>query len=789
MVKKNSDITVTVIWYLFITAVIGIAFYTVMSFSKPYLKSGYMDEGQCIKWSDDWQYSDSSGDSRRVDMPTELSKPDVDTVYLTKQLPDTIRPGWYMAVYSSFQKVKVYIDGRLVDDYEGNESLLASPLPANEFRFISIGPADSGKVVRIEIETYLKNYKGSLNSVSLGDKSLIMYRALSGQRFTLISGMIIMMLGLILLVMRMTAAGKGRDGNVFVYIGTTMLLLGAWFAIQACVSQVIFDDLAASHFIELSTILMLPFPLYRYVDISEKRRFSKITDILCAVDLVAVIFTYVYCLVFRHDMMEILYITHVMIILSVIFTSATFCWTIFNDKKLFHELRWIEIAFLCLCIGAIVEVLQFYYKPAAETGVSLAISAIAYCSCTFIWAIGSGRTEIVRKDSAVRQARTKTLFLANMSHEIRTPINAILGMDALIIKESRQPQVVNYAKDLQESGRHLLTLINNILDFSRIESGKMMILAEKYDVADLISRTESFAEEYRKRDGVEFVMTNSSDIPASLVGDEEKIIQIVRNLLENSFNYTETGKVELIWNAEKSIGSAVFLEVTVRDTGNGISDEYMEHLFDPFHHVQKSEGAGLGLAIVRRLVELMRGSITVNSERGKGTVFMISVPQTAATDEVVGSSEIGAAPASRLYTAPKARILIADDEPMNLKVITGMLRDTRIFVDTVSSGEAVLDKICQGRYHVIFLDYLMPGMDGIETIRRMKKITEEEGNLNAETPVIMMSADDSTESREMFAGNGFDGYLGKPVALDEILIMIRKYLPDDIVREKSKGGH
>jgi hypothetical protein len=158
MVKKNSDITVTVIWYLFITAVIGIAFYTVMSFSKPYLKSGYMDEGQCIKWSDDWQYSDSSGDSRRVDMPTELSKPDVDTVYLTKQLPDTIRPGWYMAVYSSFQKVKVYIDGRLVDDYEGNESLLASPLPANEFRFISIGPADSGKVVRIEIETYLKNY-------------------------------------------------------------------------------------------------------------------------------------------------------------------------------------------------------------------------------------------------------------------------------------------------------------------------------------------------------------------------------------------------------------------------------------------------------------------------------------------------------------------------------------------------------------------------------------------------------------------------------------------------------
>jgi signal transduction histidine kinase len=144
-----------------------------------------------------------------------------------------------------------------------------------------------------------------------------------------------------------------------------------------------------------------------------------------------------------------------------------------------------------------------------------------------------------------------------------------------------------------------------------------------------------------KRDGVDFVMTNSSDIPASLVGDEEKIIQIVRNLLENSFNYTEAGKVELIWNAEKSIGSAVFLEVTVRDTGNGISDEYMEHLFDPFHHVQKSEGAGLGLAIVRRLVELMRGSITVNSERGKGTVFMISVPQTAATDEVVGSSEIG----------------------------------------------------------------------------------------------------------------------------------------------------
>lgn len=792
MNKAKAERIIRIDIYLFIAAAAAVICYTIVSFSKPYMKQAFFNSGEIMDWSSSWNYSDSSGKQTKIDLPMrDGGVSDVDYVMTEKILPSQIEPGWYLVLYSSFQKMQVYIGGQLVEDYEGNESLFSTRIPANKQIFVPLKQEYAGQEVKIRIETLLPNYKESLNEVRIGTKSAVLYSSLFKSMFTVVCGSVIIIFGMVLFMMNIVHPGNRHEENVYAYAGSTMIILGIWFTIQACVSQIIFDDMAASHFLELSMLLILSIPLLRYVNYIIKHKFQKLTDLLCSCFLVIVIFSLFYCLVLRRDLMEVLFLTHIMILLAVIIVSCTFWWTVFRDRELFQELKWIEIAFGCLCIGSVVEVIQFYLMPSKETGVSLAISAIAYCFCTILWAVGNNQSETIKQENAMQQSKAKSMFLANMSHEIRTPINAILGMDTLIMKKTDQPQVRKYAENLMESGRKLLALINNILEFSRIESGNMRVNDEETDTKQLIVHAARSAEHCSKNEGVIFEMSNDPDMPASFICDSEKIEQIVDNLLENAFRYTEKGTVKVSWNAEKMSKSKKYdLVINVSDTGKGIQPEYLEYIFDPFHRTQKAEGAGLGLAIVRRLAYMMNGSVDVSSKEGSGTTFTVRIPFRSdsqctvgkvSTDQCDDETEYG-------FTALRARILVADDEPMNLKVITGMLKDTRIYIDAVSSGESVLEKICTGKYQMIFLDYLMPGMNGVELFGKMKRISKESGNLNLYTPIIMMTADNAPETRDMILQSGFTDFLGKPVTEAEMKNMILKYLPQEMVCRIPKGG-
>ena len=792
MKKEKADRIIRINMYLFIAAVAAIVCYAIVSFSKPYLKQGFYDDGKTMNWSEDWSYSDSDGLRKRIDLPSRnRGNSDVDYLTLSKALPSSIEPGWYLAYYSSFQKIEVYVDDRLVDKYEGGKSLFATRIPANEQRFIKLRSEYAGKTISLKIESRLSNYKKSLNKVCIGQKSAILYSSLFNSIFTVVSGIVITIFGVILFTTRIVSPRHIGDENIYVYTGSTMVILGMWFTIQACVSQIVFDDMAASHFIELITLLILSIPILRYVDFTLNHRFQTITDIICVIYLGVIFFSLFNCLVLKHDLMETLILNHVMIVFSVLFVTCTFWRVVFGDRELMKRLKWIEISFGCLCIGCIVEVVQFYLQPAKETGVSLAVSAIAYGFCTFMWALESNQSETIRQESARQQSIAKSMFLANMSHEIRTPINAILGMDSLIIRKTRQPEVKGYAENLQESGRKLLALINNILEFSRIESGKITVDIEKTDMRQLILRVSHFASICPKDVHVSFTMENDPKMPSELQVDSDKIEKIVDNLIENALRYTDKGNVKVRWDIEKEKRkNECALIIKVSDTGKGIKPEYLQYIFDPFHRTQKAEGAGLGLAISRRLASMMSGSVDVSSVEGSGTIFTVRIPARSESEKPVGIVNAEKYEEEQLkgFTALRARILVVDDEPMNLKVISGMLRDTRIYIDTVSNGEQALEKIGSGRYQIIFLDYLMPGMNGIELFKRMKAITGETENLNKDTPVIMMTADNTPEIKELVFLNGFAGYLGKPVTEEEIKSTILKYLPHDMVCETSKGG-
>ena len=399
--------------------------------------------------------------------------------------------------------------------------------------------------------------------------------------------------------------------------------------------------------------------------------------------------------------------------------------------------------------------------------------------------------------AAVQANQAKGDFLANMSHEIRTPMNAIIGMNEMVMMEDISPKAAQYSKDIYNAGQTLLAIINDILDFSKIESGKMEIVPVAYELGSLLNDVLNMISKKVNDKGLKLVTDISPDIPHQLYGDEIRIRQIILNLVNNAVKYTEKGTVTLKVECRKQQEKTIDLQVSVIDTGIGIRSEDLNKLFNSFQRVdmsanRKIEGTGLGLAITKQLVEQMDGYIRVESTYGQGSDFSVSFPQTVMDDAPIGdftgrtvnlysdqkNEEIR-------FTAPEARVLIVDDNKVNLTVAKGLIKETKVQVDTVLSGEEALEKVKTNRYHIILLDHMMPVMDGMETLKRMR---EQEENASRDAVVIALTANAISGSREQYISAGFKDYLSKPINASHYKEMIRKYLPADIVYVAEQSG-
>ena len=340
------------------------------------------------------------------------------------------------------------------------------------------------------------------------------------------------------------------------------------------------------------------------------------------------------------------------------------------------------------------------------------------------------KEEAERAREIVQEAnRAKSDFLANMSHEIRTPINAVLGMDEMILRESTNPQILGYASDIKQAGNMLLSLINDILDFSKIESGKMDIIPVDYDLGILLSDTIDMIRSRAEEKKLQLELEIESNTPVHLHGDDVRLRQIITNILTNAVKYTPEGKVTLAVSGKKVSSGAVQLYVSVKDTGIGIKEEDIGRLFDSFQRVEESrnrniEGTGLGLSITMRLLNLMGSRLEVESTYGEGSDFYFYMEQKQLDDAVIGEdiqkyyeNEKGKISISaEQFYAPDAKILVVDDNEMNLKVFLGLLKNHGMQIDTAMSGKECLARMEKNAYHIIFMDHLMPEMDGVETL-------------------------------------------------------------------------
>lgn len=441
----------------------------------------------------------------------------------------------------------------------------------------------------------------------------------------------------------------------------------------------------------------------------------------------------------------------------------------------------------------VVDEKTFYKKVQRTMARNVLISLILFV-IVFVFCTSSYRNRV----RALNSSRAKSTFLANMSHEIRTPINGIIGMNTMLLKECNDSHIREYAQNVQSASHALLALVNDILDISKIESGKMQLVNDTFELFSILNDCYSIASPRAGAKNLRFSMNVDSKLPSMLYGDEVRLRQIINNLLSNAIKYTPSGSVTvdvgcmLVSGAMKNEKARIELHVKVSDTGIGIKPEDFKKLFKTFQRLDENrnrniEGSGLGLNLVKSLVDMMGGTIKVESEYGKGSTFEVTIPQSVVNAEPIGNfserykSYVAMNNDSvQKFEAPEARVLVVDDVDMNLKVVRGLLKDTKIQVEMAMSGKFALDLAAEKHFDLVLLDHMMPEMDGIETFRALKKIP---GYDKGQVPVIMLTANAIMGAKEMYMNEGFTDYITKPVREGELKNSLKKFLPSNLIRE------
>lgn len=448
--------------------------------------------------------------------------------------------------------------------------------------------------------------------------------------------------------------------------------------------------------------------------------------------------------------------------------------------------KWERVAALALCvIGTGACYLVSYLHPElldrhtvaaehAESFLSILLVTLLLCALfAFVTGVYTTENRIVQKQKkeieALNQAQKR--FFSSMSHEIRTPVNAIIGLNEMTLRENVPDEVRENAQNIEIAGRTLLHTINEILDMSRLETGRMELIHSDYRTTGMLSEIVGMTWLRAKEKGLEYRIEASPALPSVLNGDEMRIKQILLNVITNAIKYTKSGSVTLKVSGRTDENGVFRIVYDVADTGIGIRQEKIPHLFTAFLRVDEQanraiEGTGLGLSIVKQLLDMMNGSVSVTSTYGQGSTFHIEIPQAVIDDTPIGkvnlktADRIKPADSKNVLAAQELKILAVDDTPMNLMVVKKLLRDTKAAVDTAASGEEALCKTMESRYDVILMDHQMPEMDGVECLRRIR--TQENGLCHG-SKIICLTANVGTEIEQLCRREGFDGFLTKPV--------------------------
>lgn len=788
-----------------------------------------LSQGEVYEFNEGWRLTWQDGSSIVIEELPYLGESEAqERVVMSNTIPKEYW-GMTMSFLSADKVLRVTIDEVCIYEFGVSDQRSFGQTPGSVVNFIDIPVDLTGGDIEIEMVSPYNDYAAKINGITIGKRDVLILKLLTDNIFSIACSLVIVVCGVGFALLFLIRKGSRQDTGGVQYLSGYCIVSALYHFIETKTASIFYGNQTLYSVLVFLCLMFIPFCLMLYYGNGVfgvyKKRWIVLLGLICA----NIFLQFGFQLLHIFDFMEMAFVSHVMLSLVIIVTGVSYV-DIFRQKGI-KEIGIEMMAWFLMAMGALVDIIRMYTIGVGDMGKFSRIGTTAFCA---IMLYKHFRQVLMRySDSIEENARllkhemeymekkneqlekanalaeesrraamaadeAKGKFLAHMSHEIRTPINAVLGMNTMILRETNDMQIKEYALDIQNAGQNLLALINDILDFSKIESGKLEIICVEYDMSSMIHDISNMIMAKVKDKGLGLYIHVDEQLPSKLYGDDVRIRQILVNLLNNAVKYTHQGSVSLSISGRKSDGKVV-LDCAVEDTGIGIKEEDISKLYQEFERIEEKrnrniEGTGLGINITMQLLTLMGSSLKVESEYGKGSCFYFSLEQQIVDSTPVGNLEqrireqSGDYSYMEVFTAPSAQLLVVDDNATNLKVFINLLKKTKVKVDVADGGRACLEMVCKKRYDLIFLDHMMPDIDGVETLHRMKKL---EDSLCQDTPVIALTANAITGAKEMYLAEGFHAFLSKPINPEKLEQMILLMLPRELLVfdvEEASGG-
>ncbi len=773
-------------------------------------------------------------DGSRKTLNSSEEKVLIKDLVMERQLPEEV-PYALTTLYvrTVHQDISVWIDNHIVYDYTyADIPPFNSKIPPIYWVRIPIRKDMLGKTIQIEFRGRARNAENTLNNIYFGEDLSVVTAILWRSSLQILSSLCLIFMGIGMWVEYILVDRKqGAERGVY-YLGLCLFFIGLWMGSQVDSRQLLFNNILLLWNLEYISLIMIPIPSLLCINKIERGSCQKEIYAICMIIAVFDALFIISAGIGLYSFIELNLPIDLLILLTCFEIARSFYLIKRDNPALFQELTWLIGAGTTMISFSCIELLSFFLNGYENQGKFLSIGGVLF-AFQMLHAQGVEYDKVRNEKAKLEVAdKIQSEFFANMSHEIRTPINTVIGMNEMILRESHDDAVLSYAQDIQASGHALLSLVNDILDFSRIESGGIKLVPKAYELADILHDINSMVRFRAEWKGLRFSIIVDEDTPAVLFGDSFRVREVILNLLDNAIKYTEKGSISLSVSfremeiveeedAEKTVkgnngvsiigpdsyllqteekgtdyAKAVELCFTVKDTGVGIKESDQNLIFQKFQRVhagwhQNVQGTGLGLPITHYLVNIMNGHIELKSKLGEGSSFSAYLPQLSLKEECIGNYEEryvkqkgNRRDYNKGFIASDAKILVVDDNELNVRLVQNLLKRTEVQIDVAYSGEECLEKMKENTYDIAYLDYMMPGMDGEETLKRIRELGIE-NRYGRSIPVIAFSSNMLPGMRQKYLNASFDAYLAKPVDGNELEKTLYTFLPENLIRRKS----
>lgn len=720
-----------------------------------------------------------------------------DNISLSMDLPQMQLAGMNLMFWVRGYRADFYVGDELRCRFGEQEKMVFGDTPTYGYAYVELRQGDEGKQLQIVITPCEGQDELKVDESYIGDRYSLLSLTLSRHILSVSISFYIMLLAIIILLITVIVEKKIGERMYYKYLVWATVLLTLWCNSNDMMRQLYSNNMSAMRDLSCFVWALLPLPLLMYSDRIQEQRRHKVhlaLEYIIAAGFVFTLVTYMTGLLRLQTLEHLNYLTGIISVACIVITMSI---DVFKGK--FKEYLIAGIALFIFIIGCIVQVITYI----VEDGVWYSSIYVDAELMIILLLVVASMIRFVKKNlddkaRAVSANKAKTQFIANMSHEIRTPINAILGMNEMILRECDDKDIKQYATDVKRAADSLLNIINDLLDSSKIEVGKMELIPVEYDISSLFNDLWNMTYVRASDKDLKLIFNIDPDMPRMYFGDDVRIRQVLLNILSNAVKYTNVGSITFTVSANMVDDENAEIYFSVKDTGIGIKEPDIDKLFGRYERLDKQhtrgiEGTGLGMSICVSFLKMMGSELKVKSEYGKGSDFYFTLRQRVVNKQPLGDFKKRIEESSKEYkftqsfTAPDAKILVVDDNESNRKVFMGLLKNSGIRVTEASNGRSCLELLKNNSYDIIFLDHMMPEMDGIETYRIIKKL-----HICDNTPIIMLTANASMGAREEYMMEGFNDFLSKPIKPKDLDNMIIKYLPEYMVHfgntNDSKGS-